>query len=315
MKPLQTTHLFRTLQGENPHQKAWLYVNDSMPSGSIFKAERLQGEELSFNDIVDTDGALALMREFSKEEGTVALFYHHGNPCALAIADEAEKAFLQAKENCDTTSVIEGILIINDTVDDSLAVHISEMYLHVLVCTDITKEAMDLLRGQDQLTVYRHVDMLAPAPADSVEAKCILGGVLVQECNLAVADKYETITGSEPDEQILKQLKIAWRVAKHTKTNAIVLVKDNGTIGIGPGLNNRIWSMQEAIRRAGEKVKGSVMSSDAIIPLPETIAIAGKAGVKAIIEPGGWFKEDENIAEAKKHDMTIVVTGINQFKH
>lgn len=315
MRHFQSMHLLRTLPGENPHQSAWLYISQTPPVGSLLLAERLQGGELSFNDMVDTDGALALMREFTKEEGVTVLFYHHGNPCSLAIAQEGEQAFLRAKDNCDMTSVIEGILIVNDRVDEKLAVHIGQLYLHVLVCTDITEEALTLLGEQSQLTILRHPGMMEPASGDEVETKCILGGVLVQQSNLSLAEGYETITGKEPDETVLQQLKIAWRVVKHTKTNAIVLVKDNGTVGIGPGLNNRIWSVEEAIRRAGEKARGSVLASDAIIPLSEAVLMAGEAGVKAIVEPGGWYAEDKNILEAEKYGMTMVVTGVNQFKH
>lgn len=308
-------HPLRSLLGENPHQNACLYAAESVPACSLLKAQLVQGEPLSFNNIVDTDGALALIREFPKEEGVTAVLYHHGNPCAVAVGERAETAFLQAKENCDATSVIEGILVLNGTVNKALAERIHEMYLHVLVCMEIEEEALRILADHTQLTVFRHPNMMEPVPSSSVEVKSILGGLLVQDYNLGVAEKYETITGQEPDEDTMHQLKIAWRVVKHTKTNAMLLVRDNGTVGIGPGLNNRIWSVEEALRRAGERARGSVLASDAIIPLCESVTLAGEAGVTAIIEPGGWYKEDENIAQAEKYGITMVTTGINQFKH
>lgn len=137
----------------------------------------------------------------------------------------------------------------------------------------------------------------------------------MQESNELLINHVEVISKAKPDNDCMTQLMLAWRVVKHTKTNAIVLVKDNSTVGIGPGLNNRVWSTEQAIARAGEKARGSVLASDAIIPLCESIEIAGKAGIVAIIEPGGWFKENDNIAVADHYGIAMVTTGVNQFKH
>lgn len=305
----------RVLTGENPHQSATLYEAAEVPACSIIKAQRVAGGELSFNDLVDSDAALALIREFPKEEGSVAVFFHHGNPCAVAVDNGAEAAYCRALENCDPTSIIEGILVINDVVDAPVARRIKELYLHVVIAENVTDEAKDILAEQSQLTIYKHPDMLAPAFPNQREYKAIVGGLLVQDSNERLIDHVEAISKVKPDKDCMTQLMLAWRVVKHTKTNAIVLVKDNSTVGIGPGLNNRVWSTEQAIARAGEKARGSVLASDAIIPLCESIEIAGKAGIVAIIEPGGWFKENENIAVANHYGIAMVTTGVNQFKH
>lgn len=305
----------RALVGENPHQSATLYEAAEVPACSIIKAQRIAGDELNFNDLIDSDAALALIREFPKEEGAVAVFFHHGNPCAVAVDNGAEAAYCRALENCDPTSIIEGILVLNDVLDASIAQRINELYLHVVIAEDVTNEAKELLAKQSQLTIYKHPDMLVPVFPNQSEYKAIVGGLLVQDSNELLIDHVETITKAKPSKDCMTQLMLAWRVVKHTKTNAIVLVKDNSTVGIGPGLNNRIWSTEQAIARAGEKARGSVLASDAIIPLCDSVEIAGKAGIIAIIEPGGWFKENENIAVADRYGITMVTTGFNQFKH
>lgn len=305
----------QTLQGENSHQQATLYKSKEVPKCSLFNAETICGPSLSFNDIVNTDAALALIREFPKEEGVTAVLYHHGNPCGVAVADNSKAAIMKAIEVSDVTSIIEGVLVTNDVIDLPLAVCINDLILSVVVAQDFTKEAINLLQDKQHLTVLKHPQMMEPLPPSTQEIQTIVGGGLVQDYNIALIEKLVTVTSREATEQELKQLMLAWKVVKHTKSNAIVLVRDNATVGIGPGANNRIWSTQQAVIRAGAKAKGSVLASDSIIPLCESVRIAGQAGVTAIVEPGGWYKEDENVQVAEKYNMAIITTGVNHFKH
>lgn len=304
----------RELVGENPHQKATLYENEDVPACSLLRAEKVYGRDLSFNDTVDTDGALALIREFKKEEGVTVVTYHHGNPCGVAIGKNSYEAFTKAIKASDATSLIEGIVVVNDVVDVDIAKEIANMYLDVLVCINITNEALEILNKFEQLTIFKHPNMLN-IPTAQKEVKTIMGGCLVQDYNDAVYEELNTISTRKASEEEMKQMLLAYRVVKHVKTNAIVLAKDDATTGIGPSLNNRIWSTMQAIERAGENAKGSVLASDAIIPLCESVEIAGKAGVTAIIQPGGWFKENENLEVSERYNMAMITTGINQFKH
>ncbi len=307
---------YRCMDGENPHQKAKLIIDERVPACSIFAAEILGGPELSYNDLVDCDSALALMREFKDEQGAVNLMFHHGNPCGLTVNPDTEKGFCHVLEVSDDTSIIEGIYVCSKTVTESMANHIvKNCYLHAVIARDFEESAVKLLKTHEQLTICKLNSMFEDIPDCAKEVRQLIGGKLVQDYNTALINKIEFITSRHASEEEMKQLLIAWKVVKHTKTNAIVLVKDNATVAIAPGLNNRIWSVKHALERAKDSAEGSVMASDAIIPLCESVEIAGKAGITAIIEPGGWFKENENIAVAEQYGIAMVTTGVNQFKH
>ncbi len=311
---IKTKYLYLT--GENPHQSAELIIDEQVPKCSIFASEALGGPELNYNDLIDCDSALGLMREFRDEQDVINLMFHHGNPCGLSVDSDAEKGFYHVLEVSDGTSIIEGIYVTSGIITEKMANHIvNHLYLHVVIARGYEGESVEILKSHEQLTILKLETMFEDIPKASKEMKQLIGGKLIQDYNNALVNKIEYITSRQATEEELKQLLIAWKVVKHTKTNAIVLVKENATVGIAPGLNNRIWSVQHAIERAGEKAAGSVLASDAIIPLCESVEIAGKAQIRAIIEPGGWYKEDENIEVANKYDIAMVTTGVNQFKH
>ena len=305
----------RDLIGENPHQKAELYLDDKLPKSSLFSAEVIFGRELSYNDIIDSDAALSLIREFKDDKDIISVMFHHGNPCGLAKGKDHSETFDKVVEISDPTSIIEGIYISNAMLTPEVAKKISNLFLNVVIVNGVEEAAIGLLKDQHQLTIINHPNMFDNEEKEYKEVKRLNGGYLYQDYNSELIKEINCITIDKVSEYDLEQLIIAWKVAKHTKTNAIVLVRDSCTVGIGPGLNNRIWSTMQAIERAGSLADGSYMASDAIIPLPESIELAGNAGVKAIIEPGGWYKERENIVVAEKYHIAMVTTGINQFKH
>ena len=309
----------RDLAGENPHQKAELHQMEDCPRCALFHAENIQGPDLSYNDIVDADAALSLLREFHEEANTdhqvISILFHHGNPCCVALGDTHAEALTNAIDHSDPTSIIEGIYVTNGIIDETEAALLNRLFLHVVIAFDVTSQAGRILRDQQQLTLLSHPHLMEKPASLGKEIRQLVGGYLIQTRNDQLFIKLRATTSRTPSEAEIQQLLIAWKVVKHTKTNAIVLVKGKTTVGIGPGLNNRVWSTQQAIERAGNHAKGSVMASDAILPLPESITLAGEAGVTAIIEPGGWYKESENIKEAEKYGIAILTTGINQFCH
>lgn len=304
------------LAGENPHQKAELIIDENVPECSVFASEFLSGPKLNYNDLVDCDSALGLMREFKDEKDFVNLMFHHGNPCGLTVNADNERGFYHVLRVSDPTSIIEGIYVSSGTVTEKMAEKIvDQCYLHAVIARNYDEKSVEILKKHEQLTVMKLETMFADIPDSQKEVKQLIGGKLIQDYNNELIREAKCITRRQAGDEELKQLMIAWKVVKHTKTNAIVLVKENATVGIAPGLNNRIWSVKHAIERAGLSADGAVMASDAIIPLCESVKIAGEAKITAIIEPGGWFKEDENINAANRCNMAIVTTGVNQFKH
>ena len=233
----------------------------------------------------------------------------------MALGDTHAEALTNAIDHSDPTSIIEGIYVTNGIIDETEAALLNRLFLHVVIASDVTSQAGRILRDQQQLTLLSHPHLMEKPASLGKEIRQLVGGYLIQTRNDQLFIKLKSTTSRTPSEAEIQQLLIAWKVVKHTKTNAIVLVKGKTTVGIGPGLNNRVWSTQQAIERAGNHAKGSVMASDAILPLPESITLAGEAGVTAIIEPGGWYKESENIKEAEKYGIAILTTGINQFCH
>lgn len=304
------------MEGENPHQKAELIIDENVPKCSLFASSLLAGPWLNYNDLIDCDSALALMREFKEESNVVNLMYHHANPCGLTCNPCVEKGFMHMLKITDSTSIIEGMFITSGCITKKIAEYIVEhLYLHAIIAREYEKGTVEILKQHKQLSILELKSMFEDIPSAAKEIKQLMGGTLIQDYNTMLFDNLKFITSRHATKEELEQLLIAWKVVKHTKTNAIVLVKDKTTVGIAPGLNNRIWSVNHAIERAGSLAKGSVLASDAIIPLCESIEIAAKAQITAIIEPGGWYKEDENIEVANKYNIAMVTTGINQFKH
>lgn len=297
--------------GENPHQKATFYKKPLGSISSIANASQLNGKELSYNNINDADAALAIVKEFSKP-AVVAI--KHMNPCGVGVGETIEVAYDKAYE-ADPVSIFGGIIAANREIDAATAMKMKEIFLEIIIAPSFSQEALDILTTKKNLRL-----LTLPIYAEKMAEKrltSIHGGLLVQEEDLfGLDDATVTIpTKRQPSEKEWADLELAWKVVKHVKSNAIVLVKEDMTVGVGAGQMNRVGSAKIAIAQAGEKAVGSVMGSDAFFPMNDTVEEAGKAGVTAIIQPGGSVRDEDSIKKADELGIAMVFTGIRHFKH
>lgn len=302
--------------GENPHQKAAFYRKPLAGEGNITTAEQLHGKELSYNNINDANAALQIVKEFS-EPAVVAV--KHMNPCGVGIGSTIEEAYRKAYE-ADPTSIFGGIVAANREIDGATARLLHEIFLEIVLAPGFTPEALEILTKKKNIRLLRLGDAFAAAdrPAASYHnITSVEGGMLVQDNDALQLDRstLKVVTERAPTEEELRQLLFGWKVVKHVKSNAIVLAKDNMTIGVGAGQMNRVGAARIAIEQAGEKAKGSVLASDAFFPMGDTVELAAQAGITAIIQPGGSIKDEESIAAANKCGIAMVFTGIRHFKH
>lgn len=314
--PEQYTVTFEKAQdlryGENPHQKAAFYRKPSAKSGSLSTAEQLHGKELSYNNINDADAALTLVKEFD-QPAVVAV--KHTNPCGVGIGNTIFDAYQKAYDS-DPVSIFGGIIAANRKIDRQTAEKMKEIFLEIIMAPDFDEEALDLLKGKKNLRLLR-VGALKMESQPELLLSSISGGILVQEEDVRQisSDDLHVVTERKPTEEEVKQLLFAWKVVKHVKSNAIVLTKDFQTIGVGAGQMNRVGSAKIAIEQAGDKAKDSYLASDAFFPMSDTVEEAAKAGITAIIQPGGSIRDEESIEAANKHGIAMVFTGVRHFKH
>jgi phosphoribosylaminoimidazolecarboxamide formyltransferase/IMP cyclohydrolase len=298
--------------GENPHQQAAFYRLPHAVAGTIASAEQLHGKELSYNNINDADAALAIVREFS-QPAVVAV--KHMNPCGVGIGATIEEAYDKAY-SADPVSIFGGIIAANQVIDKATALKLGEIFLEIIMAPDFTQEALDILRKKKNIRLLK-MGEIKPFTTPQPRYQTVAGGLLVQDQDIkeVAKDKLEIVTERKPTTDELEQLLFAWKVVKHVKSNAIVLAKEQQTIGVGAGQMNRVGAAKIAIEQAGDKCFRSVLASDAFFPMPDTVEAAAKAGVTAIIQPGGSIKDKESIAEANKHGIAMVLTGTRHFKH
>ncbi|MDN5314616.1 MAG: phosphoribosylaminoimidazolecarboxamide formyltransferase / cyclohydrolase [Clostridiales bacterium] len=299
--------------GENPHQRATFYRESLPVAGSLPQAKQLSGKELSYNNIADTDAALALLKEFT-EPTVVAI--KHANPCGVGCADELLTAWRKAYE-ADQVSIFGGIVALNRPLTLEVAKEMMPVFLEVVVAPSFDNDALELLSSKKNLRLLELPDCAQPYQADSIMLKQVYGGLLIQDQDTTVlnSDEIGIPTNTKPDAALEADLIFAMKVVKHVKSNAIVLVKDRQTVGIGPGQPNRITSAQIAIKNAGEKARGSILGSDAFFPFADTVEAAAEAGITAIIQPGGSIRDQESIDACDKHGITMLMTGIRHFRH
>ncbi|UOE76630.1 bifunctional phosphoribosylaminoimidazolecarboxamide formyltransferase/IMP cyclohydrolase [Parageobacillus thermoglucosidasius] len=297
--------------GENPHQTAAFYQKPLGSSFSIAKAAQLHGKELSYNNINDANAALQLVKEFA-EPAAVAV--KHMNPCGVGIGATIYEAFTKAYE-ADPTSIFGGIIALNREVDKDTAEKMHEIFLEIVIAPSFSSEALDILTQKKNIRLLT-VDFTAPATNEKLLVS-VQGGLLVQEADTRTLSDGEikVVTKREPTEQEWESLQFAWKVVKHVKSNAIVLAKDGMTIGVGAGQMNRVGAAKIAIEQAGEKAKGAVLASDAFFPMDDTVEAAAKAGITAIIQPGGSIRDADSIKKADEYGIAMVFTGIRHFKH
>ena len=299
--------------GENPHQSAALYGPSlhNGGGGGVAQARQLHGKELSFNNLMDADAAWRAVSDF--EEMAVVVI-KHTNPCGLACHPDQAEAYLRAYMG-DPVSAFGGIVGFNRTVTSAAAQEMSGVFYEVVVAPDFEPEALEILKKR------RNLRILAVPPLAGQEAaydlRPLTGGLLVQTWDTITEDpsSWKAVTERAPTSQELNDLAFAWRAAKHVKSNAIVLARDNELLGMGAGQPNRVNSVHLALRAAGDKSKGSVLASDAFFPFADSIELAAQGGVTAIAQPGGSIRDEEVIAEANKHQIAMVFTGVRHFKH
>jgi phosphoribosylaminoimidazolecarboxamide formyltransferase/IMP cyclohydrolase len=315
--PEKLTLTFEKVQdlryGENPHQRAAFYRKPLAPAGNITTAEQLHGKELSYNNINDANAALSIVREF-EEPAVVAV--KHMNPCGVGIGRDLDEAFVKAYE-ADPTSIFGGIVAANRPIGAETAARLNEIFLEIVIAPDFTPEALDILKRKKNLRLLRIGDAADAARGTEWLATSVAGGLLVQESDvrpLTNAD-LRVVTRRAPTEAEMKQLLFAWKVVKHVKSNAIVLARDNMTIGVGAGQMNRVGAARIAIEQAGEKARGAVLASDAFFPMGDTLELAARAGITAVIQPGGSIRDEESIAVADANGIAMVFTGVRHFKH
>ncbi|HHW31885.1 MAG TPA: bifunctional phosphoribosylaminoimidazolecarboxamide formyltransferase/IMP cyclohydrolase [Clostridiaceae bacterium] len=299
--------------GENPHQQAVFYKEVGAAPGTLVNAVQLHGKELSYNNINDANGALELLKEF--EEPTVVAV-KHANPCGVASADNIYEAYKKAYE-ADPVSIFGGIIAANREIDEATATEINKIFIEIVIAPSYTQKAFEILSSKKNIRILKLPDITEALPKDTYDMKKVPGGLLVQSINLDLfdMDSLQYVTENKPTPAQLEDMIFAMKVVKHTKSNAIVLAKDKQTIGVGPGQTNRIMAAKIAIEYGGNRTDGAVMASDAFFPFPDCVEAAAKAGVKAIIQPGGSVKDQESIDACNKYGIAMVFTGKRHFKH
>jgi len=293
--------------GENPHQRAALYKDMLAPFG-IVNARQLHGKELSFNNYLDADAAFSVVKDF---EDTTCVVVKHTNPCAVACANSTLEAFEKARA-ADPISIFGGIVAFNRRIDAETAEKLSEIFLEVVLAPDFDAEALEILKRKKNLRLLQ-IDL--NRNDELYDVRKISGGVLVQTPDSPEYEELKVVSERAPSEEELIDLLFAWKVVKHVKSNAIVLAKDRATLAVGTGQPNRVWPTEHCIRQAGEKAKGSVLASDAFFPFPDAVEIAAKAGVSAIIQPGGSVRDREVIEMANRYNVAMIFTSTRHFKH
>ena len=310
--------------GENPHQTAAFYRTPDHRAG-VATARQLQGKELSYNNINDTDAAYECLAEFNPTRTAACVIVKHANPCGVAEATDLVSAYRKALA-CDSTSAYGGIVALNRTLDADAARAITEIFTEVIIAPDATEEAIAIIGKRRNLRLLLAGGLPDPR-APGLTAKTVAGGMLVQSRDNAVVEHmtFKVATKRAPDDSELRDLKFAFRVAKHVKSNTIVYAKDLATVGIGAGQMSRVDSARIAARKAQDAAveakltepmtRGSVVASDAFFPFADGLLVAIEAGATAVIQPGGSVRDDEVIKAADDHGIAMVFTGVRHFRH
>jgi phosphoribosylaminoimidazolecarboxamide formyltransferase/IMP cyclohydrolase len=301
--------------GENPHQEGALYISPIEDKGlSIASSEVLHGKEMSFNNYLDVEGAVNLVREFKDDHAVVIV--KHNNPCGVAVRDNQEKAYRRALES-DPKSAFGGIVAFNKPLELDTAKALAEIFLEVVIAPDFNEDALEYLKSKKKnlrLVKINNFDK----PQVGLDYRRINGGLLIQDRDLDLYKELKVVTDREPTEDELRDLIFALKVVKHTKSNSVVIAKDNATVGIGVGQTSRVDSLETAIKKAKEfgfDLKNAVLSSEAFFPFRDSIDIAAREGISAVIQPGGSIRDNEVIEACNEHGIAMIFTGMRHFKH
>lgn len=296
--------------GENPHQKAALYILVEGEAEGIALAELLGGKEMSYNNYVDADAAWQLVCDFDE---LACAIIKHTNPAGVALGTTAEEAYRKALAT-DPVSAFGGIVAVNRKVDEQAARAVTEIFTEVIIAPDFEQAAIDILRGKKNLRVLK---VPTPNATEPLEYKQISGGMLVQtrDTHKLAQKDLKVVSKRPPTDEEIRALLFAWSVCKHTKSNAIVYAREGQTVGVGAGQMSRVDSVKIGAMRAQLPIKGAVLASDAFFPFRDGIDEAAKHGITAVIQPGGSVRDEEVIAAADEHGLAMVFTGVRHFKH
>ena len=306
--------------GENPHQKASLCVFDQ-PSPAIAGAKKIQGKELSYNNYVDADCAFKIISEFNENDSFVCVIVKHKCPCGVAKAPSMREAYVRANQS-DPASSFGGIIALNSTLDKETSIEIIKTFVEVIIAPNITKEAKQILKVKKNVRVLQTSGLIRHVKGQKIK-KEISGGYLLQDTDSLSLNnkKMLNVTIKKPTKKHLHDLIFAWKIVKHVNSNAIVIVKDGQTIGIGAGQTSRVGSVKLAVEkvktleRSGKKLRSAVVASDAFFPFKDGITELVPLGIKAIIQPGGSQRDYEVIGEANKNGISMIFTGTRHFSH
>ena len=305
--------------GENPHQNALWYGLNNVGWNS---AEQLQGKELSYNNLLDLESALSTVLEFGYEpkpnseiKSVATVILKHNNPCGAAISNSASDAFKKAL-NCDSVSAFGGIVAFNTNVDEEAALILKDIFLECVVAPSFDKKALEIFKTKQNFRVLRLPKGRLPQ-GKQTSSKSIMGGILIQDCDKQEnnEDTWISVTENAPNKKEYLDLKFAWKICKHVKSNAIVIAKDQQTLGIGAGQMNRVGASKIALEAAKENGCGGVLASDGFFPFADTVELADKYGIRSIIQPGGSIRDEESIDMCNSKGISMIFTKKRHFLH
>ncbi len=298
--------------GENPHQRAAFYRwGDQFPHG-LAAARQLQGKDLSFNNLIDAEAAWSLVREF---DAPCCSIIKHTNPCGTAVGDSLREAYLKAYE-ADPVSAFGSIIALNRMVDEPTAIELEKLFVEAIIAPGFAPEALTVFSPKKNLRLLTLRSAAEGEGWSKFEIKRVSGGILLQDVDGRLfGEESKVVTSRQPTEREQADLQFAWRVAKHVKSNAIVLAEGGRTVGVGAGQMSRVDSVRLSIGKARPAGRGSVLASDAFFPFRDGIDEAARGGITAIIQPGGSVRDDEVIEAANEHQIAMIFTGLRHFKH
>lgn len=308
---------FKKLQecryGENPHQRGAIYKEPLASMGSVVNAKQLQGKEMSFNNFLDANAAVELCQDFSEP---CAVIVKHGNPCGIAVSDSIEKAFDKALE-CDPVSAFGGIIAVNRSCTGALAQKATSFFNEIFIAPSLDAEVFSIFQAKKNLRVLELPALGTHSVPSELDFKRINGGLLLESSDHLQEKRsdWKVVSQKQPSESQWMDLGFAWKVVKHVKSNAIILVKEKSLVGIGAGQMSRIDSTEIAVKKSNGRHTGAVLASDAFFPFRDNPDLAAKNGITAVIHPGGSIKDEEVIAAANEHKIPLVFTGVRHFRH
>ena len=297
--------------GENPHQAAAAYTIPGDRSNNILNAKIHQGKKLSYNNIMDADAALSCLKEFNS---TACVIVKHANPCGVALGANMLNVYKRAF-NADSLSAFGGIIAINQPCDDILAEEISKVFVEIVLAPAFTKKSLEIFSKKKNLRVLEVGNI--QSREQLLEIRNVVGGVIVQETDTSILseENLKVVTENKPSDNDMKTMLFGWKVLKHVKSNGILIVKDNTTVGVGAGQVSRVDSVDIAMKKSGESIKDSILCSDAFFPFRDSIDKIAGSGIKAVLQPGGSVRDDEVISACNEHGIAMVFTGQRCFKH